>query len=964
MGYQNTIGDIRRYYHKLPIPVKYKKYLSAAVRNSFFSKIIKNILNIRRRHLFDIPFAFKRPLSSFVAEDYIFYGVIDWHFRHQRPQHLALTIAKTGRRVFYISPSFNICGDSGFTYEKVSNDQEVYQLRLNMLSRDVIYGEELNDEEVKFLNESFGKFCFWAGIENAVSIIQYPIWGRSALMTPIFSLNIYDCMDHHDGFSGDGKSLEKIEKDLFSAVDLVVTTSDFLDAKAKKNSTRTRLIRNGVEYEHFSQVFSEDSSDAFKGKRIGYYGAVAEWFDDELLLYLATNLPNYKFLIVGSDTAGVTQKLFRFKNVNFFGEKKYNDLPRFLNQVDICLLPFKVNELTLATNPLKIYEYLAAGKAVVATSLPECAQFGDLIKCASSKEEFLSCISSLDGAGSLPEVLRRQKFAEQESWKHRAEKLLFEINELAREKNKINLISLIVVTYNNLGLTKECILSIQKNLNQSSYEIIIVDNCSNDGTQDFLTQLSLSGENIKLILNNDNKGFAAANNQGLEIANGEYLVLLNNDTYISSDSMMKMANHLRNNPNIGLIGPVTNNIGNEAKIEIQYDDMIGMELESKKYTYANFGRLQNLKNLAFYCVMMPREVYKIVGKLDEAFGLGFFEDDDYCRRVQKAGFLTVCAHDVYVHHHLSASFGKLKNDDRMTLFNRNKKIYEDKWGAWSPHAYSSSKAKLFTGEEKLFNGFKKISGQCNVCGMKSFFYYESEEMFRETLFCGYCKSTSRYRSIAKAILEIINKDYGVMATSLSKVNGDGLKQKIKIFDTQQPFHYRTCAYALPDYLRRINLIEVTTSRYDPNQQLGFLYSNGVENQNLEHLTFKDNSFDIVITSDVMEHVRLDNLAHEEIYRVLKKGGHYIFNVPHSMELENDLIRVEIIDCNDPLNDKKILEPEYHGDVNGSGEGALSYRVYGKSLLKRLKKIGFNVSYQKNDSHDAGILNTEIFICKK
>jgi GT2 family glycosyltransferase/glycosyltransferase involved in cell wall biosynthesis/SAM-dependent methyltransferase len=964
MSYQNAIGVIRRSYHKLPIPVKYKKYLSVAVRHSLFAKIIKIIRNKIRRHSFSIPFEFKRPLSAFAAEDYIFYGVIDWHFRHQRPQHLALNIAKTGRRVFYISPSFNICGDPGFTYEKVSNDQEVYQLRLNMLTRDVIYGEELNDEEVKFLNESLGKFCFWAGIENAISIIQHPIWGRAVLMIPIFTLNIYDCMDHHDGFSNDEKSLVKIEQNLFSAVDLVITTSDFLDAKAKKNSTRTRLIRNGVEYEHFSQVFSEDSSDAFKGKRIGYYGAVAEWFDDELLFYLATKLPNNKFLIVGSDTAGVAQKFLRFKNVKFFGEKKYSDLPRFLNQVDICLLPFKVNELTSATNPLKIYEYLAAGKAVVATSLPECGQFADLIKCASSKEEFLSCISSLDGADSLLEVLRRQKFAEQNSWKHRVEKLLFEIHEVAIEKNKSNLISLIVVTYNNLCLTKECILSIQKNLNQSSYEIIVVDNCSNDGTQNFLTQLSLGSENVKIILNNDNKGFAAANNQGLEIANGKYLVLLNNDTYISSDSMMKMANHLMNNPNIGLIGPVTNNIGNEAKIEIQYDDMIGMQLESKKYMYANFGRLQNLKNLAFYCVMMPREVYKIVGKLDEAFGLGFFEDDDYCRRVQKAGFLTVCAHDVYVHHHLSASFGKLKNDDRTTLFNRNKKLYEDKWGTWSPHVHSSSKAKSLTGEEKLFNGFKKISGQCNICGMQSFFYYESVEMFRETLFCGYCKSTSRYRSIAKAILEIFDKNYGVMATSLNKVNGYGFKQKIKIFDTQQPFHFITCAYVLPDYLRRIHSIEVTTSKYEPSHQLGFLYPNGVENQNLEHLTFGDDSFDIVITSDVMEHVRLDNLAHEEIYRVLKKGGHYIFNVPHSMELENDLIRVEIIDSDDPLKDKQILEPEYHGDVNGSGEGALSYRVYGRSILKRLKKIGFNVSYQKNDSEDSGILNTEIFICKK
>ena len=85
--------------------------------------------------------------------------------------------------------------------------------------------------------------------------------------------------------------------------------------------------------------------------------------------------------------------------------------------------------------------------------------------------------------------------------------------------------------------------------------------------------------------------------------------------------------------------------------------------------------------------MMPRDVYQRIGPLDEAFGRGFFEDDDYCRRIDELGLRIVCAEDVFIHHHLSASFNKLKNKDREALFKRNKALYEAKWGQWVPHTY-------------------------------------------------------------------------------------------------------------------------------------------------------------------------------------------------------------------------------------------------------------------------------------
>jgi GT2 family glycosyltransferase len=105
------------------------------------------------------------------------------------------------------------------------------------------------------------------------------------------------------------------------------------------------------------------------------------------------------------------------------------------------------------------------------------------------------------------------------------------------------------------------------------------------------------------------------------------------------------------------------------------------------HTRAHAGQLRPLHTAAFFCVMMPRHVYEKVGELDEAFGIGMFEDDDYCRRVQKEGWDIACAEDVFIHHHLSASFSQIKQEKRQAMFEANKAIYEAKWGPWTPHSY-------------------------------------------------------------------------------------------------------------------------------------------------------------------------------------------------------------------------------------------------------------------------------------
>jgi SAM-dependent methyltransferase len=255
-----------------------------------------------------------------------------------------------------------------------------------------------------------------------------------------------------------------------------------------------------------------------------------------------------------------------------------------------------------------------------------------------------------------------------------------------------------------------------------------------------------------------------------------------------------------------------------------------------------------------------------------------------------------------------------------------------------------------------------LSGFCNVCGQKTRFYYADPVLFRESLTCASCLTTSRYRSIARGILRAVSELAGVKAESLAALASSPSAKQISIYDTQIPFYGDGNAYPIPDILARCPWIEVATSRFDPRQKRGKKLAGGATNQNLEALTFPDASFDVVVTSDVLEHVRLDDRAHREIRRVVKPGGAYLFTVPHFRDRPT-LTRVEVADPDDPSSDRYLTEKEYHGDANAEEGRALSYRSYGTDLDEMLAGLGFRVEYAKDDFPELGIRNTELFYCR-
>jgi GT2 family glycosyltransferase len=207
-------------------------------------------------------------------------------------------------------------------------------------------------------------------------------------------------------------------------------------------------------------------------------------------------------------------------------------------------------------------------------------------------------------------------------------------------------------------------------------ELIVVDNGSTDGTREFLRDLAGLNSFVQIVLNAENRGFAAGNNQGLEMASGDVLILLNNDTLTPPGWRDALLRWLED-PAIGLVGPVTNRACNEAQVDAPYRSYGEMEQFARAYTQEHAGECGDLPMLAMFCLALRREVFKRIGPLDEQFEVGMFEDDDYARRVRQAGYRVVCAEDVFVHHFGQASLGDLcLTGDYNRILEANRRRFE------------------------------------------------------------------------------------------------------------------------------------------------------------------------------------------------------------------------------------------------------------------------------------------------
>jgi glycosyltransferase involved in cell wall biosynthesis len=213
---------------------------------------------------------------------------------------------------------------------------------------------------------------------------------------------MYYCVDDFAHFTGyDADRVLADEADLARRCDLVVTTSRTLQESKKHLNSNTVLVPHGVDYDHFAHAWREelpqpDDLADIPRPRLGFFGLIRDWVDVALLAEVAEKKSDWHFVLIGDATFDISAYR-RMPNMHFLGRKPYADLPAYCRHFDVGLIPFKVNELTRAVNPIKLREYLAAALPVISTPMPEVELYSHLIEIAQGCEDFqAACARALE----------------------------------------------------------------------------------------------------------------------------------------------------------------------------------------------------------------------------------------------------------------------------------------------------------------------------------------------------------------------------------------------------------------------------------------------------------------------------------------------------------------------------------------------------------------------------------------
>jgi polysaccharide pyruvyl transferase CsaB len=626
--------------------------------------------------------------------DVIVLGIIDFDFRFQRPQQIAAQYARSGHRVFWVSPTRFLPPSSEKAFEAVQLRDNLWEIHLRGEQPDVYMGS-LEPALVRTLTASLAElYRVWA-VGDSIALAQLPFWRQVTLglREAEGSIVVYDCMDDWDTFENMGKFNVSEERKFVHECDVLAVTGQVLVEKFTAQGLSPVLARNGADYDFFAQAQSRHLLDSIPRPVVGYFGAIADWIDLDLVYAVAKIRPQYSFVLIGQVFGRDTSVLESLPNVFLLGNQSYERIPAFLAEFDACIIPFLLNQVTKATDPVKLYEYFSQGKPVVATDMAELAQCAGLLYIGRGAEDFAGKLDlALNETG---DDLRRQRveFAKQNNWAQRVDTIDSAV------RNAFPLVSILIVTYNSAEYVRPCLDSLRDTY--PSYEVIVVDNHSEDSTVEILKEYAAADPRIHLHCLSSNTGFAAGNNLAARESAGEYLILLNVDVMVTPGWIERLLRHLRKDTSVGLICPVTNFVANEAKINVDYTTFDEMRLFAMNLAAKNKGKSVDLEVVALFCAAISRDLWQRIGELDEAFGMGMFEDDDFSMRVLKSGHRLVAAEDCFVHHFGQGSFSKLPSKKYDQLFETNRRRYEEKWKVtWKPHKTRVNVRPAF--EEKRF----------------------------------------------------------------------------------------------------------------------------------------------------------------------------------------------------------------------------------------------------------------------
>ena len=353
----------------------------------------------------------------------------------QRPQHISINLSKQKCLVFYEVTHFT---------DKIKDLKEV--------NKNLIL--------VNLENKSIKKILFYKlkNINKPKYIQIYSTdWNMKLEELKKYIENgykiIYEYIDEINPILSGTKEIpvnikEKYEYMLTDKENVfVVVTADKLkkDIEQKRGTEKLVFACNGVEYNHYQNIdklfeFDKDFSQILDEKKpiVGYYGAFASWFDYEMIRYLSKNRPEYNIVLIGTkyDESMEKSKIEELKNVYFLGTKDYKILKNYAAKFDVCTVPFIINDITKATSPLKIFEYMALNKPIVTTAMDECKKYESIFIANTNKEftELIDKAIKLNTKESYKyfEILKKE--ALENTWESKT-KLIIELLNESENKN-------------------------------------------------------------------------------------------------------------------------------------------------------------------------------------------------------------------------------------------------------------------------------------------------------------------------------------------------------------------------------------------------------------------------------------------------------------------------------------------------------------------------------------------------
>lgn len=360
---------------------------------------------------------------DFEPFDIIVFPIIDWYYRFQRPQQLATQLALHGHRVFYLRTYFS--RETKPASQPIRTDISIFDVQLGLPADKNIAADQLDPKSKKSLLNQIASLKKEFNISKAFCFVDLPFWGPLALdlQTKYGWKVIYDCMDHFSGFYNVTSYMLEPEEDLAKKSDLVLATSNLLFEEKSQVNQNCLYVPNGTEFDHFNyvpEIFPEELA-GIKKPIIGYYGAISDWFDTALIHDLARARPEWSFVFIGSTAGADVSSIERLDNVFLLGEKTYEMLPQYLHHFDTCIIPFKKIPLTEATNPVKLFEYLSAGKSIVATELNELRRYREYVTLVTNAGEWLRAIEAALDDYLPAQVEKRLRFARQNTWEERVQ---------------------------------------------------------------------------------------------------------------------------------------------------------------------------------------------------------------------------------------------------------------------------------------------------------------------------------------------------------------------------------------------------------------------------------------------------------------------------------------------------------------------------------------------------------------